>query len=335
MNMKILVTGATGFIGSHLVKALLKRGNSVRCLVEEHQDISALTGIDAECIRGDLLRRETAVRAVKDIQIVYHLAAKVRPSRWIEKIGSSKNLYRDINVLGTRNLAEACSAARVERFVHFSSISAAGPSAHLTEDAPSRPLTDYGISKREGENVVLSCVRSRNLPAVVLRPSSVYGPGNKALLFLLKMVSSGVCFTVGSGTCLVPLCYIDDVIEAAVAAGTKGRVGEIYFVSERSYSYRAIVGEIAAVFGKRVNIIPIPYMLIHAAAALKDKCEEAAGRRVYPFCVDVSAGSIKTAGTEWSCCTEKARSELGFEPRVELAQGIRLTIEWCVKKGLL
>jgi nucleoside-diphosphate-sugar epimerase len=185
--MKALVTGATGFIGSHLCEELAKRGYQVTCLVREKSNLKWIENIDLKLIVGDCKSIDSLFHAVTDIDYVFHLAGLTK--------ACSKNDFFCANTEGTENLIKAVAEKnpKIKRFVYLSSLAAAGPSNNgspLREDAEPRPVSSYGKSKLEGEKAVLKY--KDLIPITILRPSAVYGPRDKDLFVFFKMLKKGI-----------------------------------------------------------------------------------------------------------------------------------------------
>lgn len=334
MSNIILVTGATGFIGSHLVEALVARGQQVRCLVVEGSNIEHLRNLGVEIFYGDLLNKGSLKNAVKNVDSVYHLAAKVRPSGIIEKIGKNKNIYSEINVTGTKNLVDACLLSGIQRFIYFSSIAATGPGVGLTEDSPTCPITKYGKSKLDAETYILKQYKDKGLPAIIIRSALTYGPRGPAVLILSRFIKKGILPMIGNGLNLMPICYVDDLVNASILVGEKGGVGESFFVVDKSCSINELTEIISKVLKKNPLKLRIPIALAYSCAYLLEKLENLLKFKFAPFKIDFSKEGIASL-RDWTCYNEKVKAQVGFLPSVNLEEGVTRTIRWYKENGML
>ncbi len=312
------MTGGTGFIGSHLVEALLGRGDRVRCLVRKGSDLKWLKGLSVEVASGDCRDKTSLAEAVKDVDYVFHLAG-------ITKSVSEKT-YFEINASGTENLIRACLERnpRIQKFVYVSSQAAAGPCLNGNKKRESdrcEPVSAYGQSKRMGEELALA--RAHEIPLVILRPAGVYGPRDKDFYMLFKWLARRInpCFP-GK----VSLCYVQDVIRAILlAAESQTKRGDIFFLSD-GVDY--LMREVGDAFGRTMGItplsIPIPRWLIFGVASLSDYLSLFSGKP--PLMSRGMAEQI--CQKDWTCDITKANTELGFNPQYQLPQGAKLTYEW-------
>ncbi len=256
--MKTLVTGATGFIGRHLVKALHEKDRAIKCLVRKTSQTDFLEQLGVELVYGDLEDKDSLRRALQGADIIYHAAGEV--------FALDAGNYYTVNVSGVKNLLEACSNESVRKFIHFSSSSATGPNPvrdiPVNEDSPCSPITPYGKSKLEGEKTIKELSKQYNVPTVIIRPPLVYGPGvsqSSRVLMFLKLIHKGVFRIIGTGNNLVSLCNIDNLIHGLLLAEKEQRAeGETYFLADaRPYTVNEIAETIAKEEGKQ---LPIPHM---------------------------------------------------------------------------
>jgi nucleoside-diphosphate-sugar epimerase len=204
-GVTILVTGGTGFIGSHLVEALVGRGERVRCLVRTSRNLRWLEGLDVDIVEGDCTRAETLSPALQSVDRVIHAAgATFAPTR---------AAFFHHNAAATRNLVDACLACEVEKLVMVSSQAAAGPGTRgrpAREGDPPNPLTVYGESKVAAERYCLDA--ANRLSVGILRPSAVYGPRDTAFLPYFRMAKRGILIEFGTGEREISLCFVNDLI---------------------------------------------------------------------------------------------------------------------------
>jgi nucleoside-diphosphate-sugar epimerase len=323
--LKSLVTGATGFIGSHLVEALLQKGVQVRCLLRKAGDLKWLKDLPIEITLGDCSDKTSLREAVKGVDQVFHLAG-------ITKAVKEKTFF-EINAFGTENLIRACCQhnPHIQKFLYLSSQAAAGPCQNgnkKRESDPCEPVSPYGQSKRLGEELALA--HSQELPLVILRPPGVYGPRDKDFYALFKWVSRRInpCF---SGQ--VSLCYVQDVVQAILlAAESRTSSGEIFFVSDGTDYHMEEIGDaLAQTMGVTPLSIPIPKWFIFGVASFSEYLSLISGRP--PL---ISRGMAEQMIQEdWTCDITKAKTLLGFQPQFQLLQGARLTFHWYKKQKWL
>ena len=322
--MRALVTGGNGFIGSHLVEALTKRGYSVTCLVRKTSNLNWLEGLDIKFVYGDCTEKESLYKAVEDVDYVYHLAGVVRAL-------NRETLYR-VNFLGTRNLLEACNRInqKIKKFVYLSSQAAVGP-INPKGEWDCNPITDYGKSKLKGEMVVHSY--SDRLPVLIIRAPAIYGPRDKDIYTYFKFLKRGMKPVPGNGERHINLFYVGDLIEGMVlAAESESSSGETYFFAdERSYSWEEAADKAAQALGVRAIKINIPGWLILTFAFLS---EFSLGIIHKPALIDrQKAKEILHNG--WFCDIIKARERLGFKPKFSLEEGLKITAGWYKDNGWL
>jgi nucleoside-diphosphate-sugar epimerase len=317
-DLKALVTGGTGFIGSHLAEALLQRGVQVRCLVRKESDLTWLKGLPIEIIIGDCSEKASLREAVKDVDQIFHLAG-------ITKAVKEKT-YFEVNALGTENLIHACleNNPRIQKFIYVSSQAAAGPCRNgdkKKESDQCDPVSAYGQSKRMGEELAL--VHAHEIPLVILRPTGVYGPRDRDFYTLFKWVSKRIkpCF---SGK--VSLCYVQDVIQAILLASeSQTKSGEIFFLSDGTDHLMREVGDVfAQTMGVTPISVPIPKWLLFGIASFSEYVSVFSRKPAL-----ISKGMAEQmVQADWTCDITKAKTILGFQPQFQLSQGARLTYQW-------
>ena len=336
---KILVTGATGLIGSHLTERLIAQDKQIRILVMENllqeierQTLDELKKRDIEIIYGDLQNKESLKPALKDINTIFHCAAISRP------MNIPKKMYYDINTQGTRNLLEACLGENIEKYIHISAISVLGvsPDGHpLKEDEyqPEKFLDDYDLSKKQAEKIVLDFCKHQKLPAAILRPPMVYGPRCIARLIMFKYVKKQILPLFRKGKGYMEFCYIDNLIDGILlAASSPKAIGQIYNLSdEKAYQMREVIGTMAKELGVGLCPIPAPVMPAKALGYLM----EATGK-IFGFYHPFSHHVVDWMSYD-RCVYDisKAKQELGYHPRISLEEGIKRSIEWYRDKGLI
>lgn len=326
--MRALVTGGTGFIGSHLVEALLSAGCQVRCLVRSRRRLRWLTGLPVELHEGDCTDPASLRAAVRGVQQIYHLAGVTRARR--------PEAYFLHNAEGTRHLLEACvrENRRVERFVYLSSQAAAGPATEgrpVREEDPPRPLTPYGESKRRGEEEALR-FRDR-VSSIILRPSAVYGPRDRDFLLFFRLVDRGLLIRFGGKPRTVSLCYVEDLIPGILAAGERPvPSGSIYFLADpRPYPWEEVEAACRIAIRPDARRLRLPAWLLWAAAWGGEVFGAVSGREV----ILNRARAAELLEGRWSCEVSRAERELGFAPKWGLQEGIRRTVAWYRSQGWL
>lgn len=324
---RVLVTGATGFTGGHLARTLRDRGHPVRALVRPQSDGAALERHGVEVVPGDITRADDVARAIRGVEIVYHIAALFRTA------GHPDRLYREVNVEGTRHVLEAAARFGVDRVVHCSTIGVHGAIQEVpsNEDSPYNPGDIYQETKLEGELLAREAF-SGGLKGCVVRPTGIYGPGDLRFLKLFRGVRSRRFRIFGSGEVLYHLSYIDDLVRGFILCSERPEaVGEVYIIGNEEYlTLNAFVAKIAAAVGVRPPRGHLPLWPLMAAAIVCERICRPLGidpplhRRRVEFFVKPRAFTI-----------EKAKRDLGYAPRVSLDEGLRRTADWYVAAGLL
>ncbi len=325
---RVLVTGGTGFVGSHLTELLIAGGFEVTCLVRDRQRLRWLQGRKVRIVQGDCSRPETLPDAVQDASIVYHVAGVTKAYRTGD--------YYAVNQVGTRNLLTACSryASGLGRFVLVSSLAAAGPSS---PDRPAKetdrphPVSDYGKSKLLAEEEALS-FRDR-FPVTVLRPSAVYGPRDTDVFELFRWASKGFLLDVGGGERFMNWCHVRDVVEALLLAGAaKVPSGSIYFVAEdRIYSSTDFRQTLLRSGGVSARQISVPAWAGYLIGAFSELAGRIRGRATI-----MNRQKVREAvERSWTCDLERSRVDLGFQARIPLEQGLAQTWSWYRENGWL
>jgi nucleoside-diphosphate-sugar epimerase len=209
--LKTLVTGATGFIGTHLVKALVEEGRDVKCLVRKTSNTKFLEGLGVEFFYGDLRIKDSLKGIIKDVNIVYHLAGEIYSKR-------SRDFYR-INLDGTKNLVEVGLSENIDKFIFLSSIAAVGPNREhdilLNEQSLCSPINPYGRSKLEAEKLLTKFFEKYEFPAIIIRAPIIYGPSKQSNIItkILHMIYKNRFLIMGDGKNLRSLCYIDNLFQ--------------------------------------------------------------------------------------------------------------------------
>ena len=326
--MRVLVTGATGFTGGHLVRSLASRGYTVRALVRQDTQARELEHAGVEASLGSLQDRASIARAVNGIDIVYHIAAVYREA------GIPRATYRAVNAVAVGALIEAAADAGVRRVVHCSTVGVHGDIEHppATEDAPIRPGDIYQVTKVEGEQIARDAATRTGVPVTIARPSGIYGPGDRRLLKLFRGIARRRFVVLGSGDIFYHLTYIDDLVEGFRLCG------EVPAAANRTYILAGAevtsLNELMTLIAREAGVdppalkLPVwPFWL--AGAACEAICvplgiEPPIYRRRVDFFTKSRAFDIS-----------RARAEIGYAPQVSLRDGIRRTLEWYRGHGWL
>jgi len=324
--VKALITGANGFIGSHLAEELAWREWEVTGLVRRAHGLGWIESLPVCLVRGDCRDKATLGPAVEGADIVFHLAGVINALGWEE--------YYQANVVGTRNLLEACIERNpgLKKFVHVSSISAAGPSEKgtaLTEEDPDEPISDYGRSKLAGEEAVREL--AKEFPFVIIRPPNVIGPRQRELEEAIRLLKKGIKPVLGTGEPQTSLCYVRDVVEALILAAECPQAdGRTYFLADpRPYAWSEITDALQEALGIDRVLLNVPYQAQWLVAA----GSEAVARltRQKPRLTRTSV--LAARKYYWIYDGSRIKRELGFEPRTSLAEAIQETIDWYKSYG--
>ncbi len=328
--MKALVTGATGFIGSHLVDALLERGIEVRCIVRRQSNRRWLAGKPIELVEASLTEPASLPAAVKGVDVIYHVAGLIAARSMAEFMRGNRD--------ATMNLLQAALryAPNLQRFLFLSSLAAVGPAPSLsepvTEETPYHPLTAYGKSKRAAEEAVLAV--AEQLPVTIVRPPAVYGPRDAATLPFFRSVRLGIAPLIGFRDKYLSLIHVRDLVRGILLAAEAQRaIGRVYFISSEEYYTWEQLAEVAriAVGRRRVWRLRIPHGIVMGIASIA----EVAGwftRRPPVFDFEKGRDIVQSY---WICSPERARKELGYRQTVGLVEGMRETVAWYREHGWL
>ncbi len=322
--MRVFLTGATGFIGNHLVNLLLARGMEIYSLVRNPAKASWADRKGVHLLTGDIFRIPALPSGV---DIVYHLAGKTKAHHASD--------YYTVNKDGTASLFRALEAAgvRPRRVVHLSSLAAAGPShsdSGVRESDPPRPVTPYGRSKLQAEEIALHY--KNRFPVVIVRACAIYGPGDTDWLDFFRWVNRGILPRVQARK-LVSICYVKDLVEALELCGTKDLAsGEIINIADpRPYTWEELGIAAGRALGKRLRRITLPMAFFYLAAALSEMQSRVRGKPGI-FSRDKYI-DLKQPG--WVANVDKARQLLSFETRFDLDTGLQETMAWYREKNFL
>jgi nucleoside-diphosphate-sugar epimerase len=324
----VLVTGATGFTGGHLARILAQRGDRVRALVRDPARAGDLGGAEVEAVRGDLTDPASLEAALRDVEVVYNIAALYRQA------GLPASTYRAVNADAVASIVRGAAKAGARRVVHCSTVGVHGDVEHppANEDAPLRPGDVYQETKVEGERLARKAAADSGVELVIARPSGIYGPGDRRLLKLFRGVARQRFLILGDGKIFYHLTYIDDLCEGFRLCGevpaAAGRTyilagGEVTTLNELT----RMIADAAGVLPPRLHLPVWPFWIAGAlceAACAPFRIEPPLYRRRVDFFTKSRAFDIS-----------RARQELGFAPAVGLRDGIRWTLGWYREHGWL
>jgi GlcNAc-P-P-Und epimerase len=319
--MNVLVTGNAGFIGGYLTRKLISLRHNIRGLdINPNNPQSKM----CECIVGDICDKETVIKAMKGIDIVFNLAAKHHD------FGIEGEEYFKVNEGGTRVLAECASQLNVKKFVFYSSVAIYGdqPTPPTETTVPNSP-SPYGRSKLAGEKVLENWIKKdANREVLVIRPVVVFGPENYANMYsLIKQIIEKKFIFIGNGNNIKSIAYVENLIEATVFLMTCLKPGVEYFnyVDEPQMTIRQIVDTISRYGGAKIPKVYVPLPLAIILTFPFDVLEKITGRLFR-----ITAKRIKKFNTETHFKADKIK-RVEFKQPIALEEGLRRTVEWFIK----
>ena len=335
MNDRALVTGATGFIGHHLVHALLEKGDRVVCLVRPTSDTSQLPTERVSLAIGDINDPASLQAALVNVGVVYHLAGALT--------AMSPEAFFSVNEAGTRNLAEACArAGSPPILVILSSLAAAGPNPAdrpRNEQDPDAPVSDYGRSKLAGERAARAS--AEKLPLTIVRAPIVFGEWDQDVLKMFRLVKLGVHLIPVGPDQTYSLIHAADLAGLLLRAAARGErvvpgsaASGLYYGGYDEYlTYAELGAQLAAAGGRRrVFNLRIPRLLTWTVAARFEFMARLTGQP--PDIINFDKAREGFAGS-WSCSPAKAQQQIGFRPAQPLPVRLRQTVEWYRALGWL
>ena len=326
--MKVLMTGATGLLGGHLLQALQQRGEQIRALVLPSEPAEKLVAQGVEVIRGDVTDASTLAPAVKDRELIIHLAGMMGVERPLAD-------YRLVNVTGSENLYRAAQQGGVRRFVHTSShtVYGLGYGRFLTEKDALRPDPDpYSITKAEGDRLIRRLMLNSGMETVILRPGTFFGPGDR-LHFgrIAQRIKNGKGVIIGRGDNALPFCYVTDVVQGFLLAAYHEKApGNVYNISnDNPFTQQELFNAVADDVGGQRPTRHLPYVPLYYGSIIAERVAHLTHTR--PM---VTRLGVMMFGTDNKHSIEKARSELGYEPKIDIREGIRLAAAWFNAGGM-
>lgn len=325
---KVLITGAAGFIGSHLTEALIKKGYNVIGLLAPTDDTRWIKNLDATFIYADITDKDLLYKKIPDVSYIYHLAA-ILSGHCPEKI------YR-VNYEGTKNLVNVCLelGIKLKRFLFISSAATMGPTGKteiFDEDAPCNPVSDYGKSKLLAEQF-LNSVKDR-LPFTTVRLPLVYGPRALGGLFAIFMLlNKGIRINIGKGKTNVG--FVKDIVDGMILASESPvTIGKTYHLGEdKIYTSNEIWSIIEKAVGKKSIKLITPYSLLYLTAFLSELYARIVGTKIV-FRRQAINEYIKYR--YWQVDMNKAEREFGFKAKTPLEIGAKITVDWYKKESFI
>lgn len=329
--MRVLITGGTGFIGSRLALRCLERGDEVAILSQlntpaEKQNSDELTSRGIDILVGGVGDKEVVSAAVANCDTVFHLAAAQH------EVNVPDSHFRAVNVEGTRNLLDASVKANIRRFIHGSTIGVYGvdQQGELNEESPLRPDNIYGITKQEGEALVLSY--RDQLPVSVIRISETYGPGDRRLLKLFKGIQNRTFFVIGNGENKHQLIYVDDLIDGLFAAECSDEApGEVFIIAGNDIlSTNEMVDTIANTLGVEKVRVRAPMWPFYILAVILEKLLIPVGIQppLHRRRLDFFKKTLYFS-------SEKSQNKMKYKAKTSFQEGARRTAEWYRSKSFL
>jgi nucleoside-diphosphate-sugar epimerase len=325
---KAFVTGATGFIGSHLVDELLKKNHEVKCIVRKTSNLKWLLSKPVELVYGGLFENKILEKALEDVDYVYHIAGVT--------FAKKKADFHRGNVEATKNLLEISHKVNpgLKKFVHTSSQAAAGPSFDgkpIDETREFHPLTAYGRSKMEAEKLVRTYFDKMNV--TVVRPPAVYGPRDYAIFEYFKSMNRGLQPLIGFENKQVSLIHVLDLVDGMILAGESEKAkSNVYFISsEKFYNWREVGAVTQKILGKRSYKVIVPHFAVRTVGFFSQVFGFFSAK---PVILNMEKAR-EMVQAYWICSVEKAKNELGYHEKLSLEEGIRNTVDWYKMNGWL
>ncbi len=323
--MKIFLTGATGFVGSHLAEKLLEQGHQVRVLLRTTSNLRWIADLPLESFYGSLNDPSSLVNGLRDVDVVIHCAALTKALKNEE--------YYQVNFEGTKKLVDVIveKDLPVKRFVFISSQAAAGPSTSLepvTEEDPPHPVSEYGKSKLMAEQYILS--KKENLPFTIIRPPAVYGPRDTDVLQFFQSVKRGIIPKWQNRDKYLSFVFVKDLVEGIELAARHPKAeNQIYFIADpQPYSWDDLARITQEFFNTKAIHVPIPLGAVKLIATLSEQWSKITKR---PSIINRQKVA-ELLPDFWICSSKKIAQELGFKTKTDLQTGVKQTLEWYVEQ---
>lgn len=324
--MQVAVTGANGFVGSHLVDLLIEEGHQVKAIIRSSSNTQWLDDKPVELVRCGLNDVAALAEAFQGLDIIFHIAGVVT--------AKTEEGFMNGNVEMTRNVLDAALQVKnLQRVVVTSSLAAAGPTTvgkALKETDPVKPINYYGFSKKAQED--LAAQYMDRLPITIIRPPAVYGERDTELFILFNTIKKGLFTKVGFNKKSISMVHVSDLVRGIYLAGTKEvALGQTYFLSSEpaEYGWDEVGGLSGELLGKKPITLSIPHALVHVVGAVSGFF----GRFQKKTPTINSQKAIEIVQDSWSCSSAKATKELGYQPKLSLREGMKQTFDWYREKG--
>lgn len=323
--MNVFVTGGTGFVGAHLVKALRARGDHVAALVRRPALAEELGwGADVRQVHGDLENAAALRDGCERADVAFHVAGKI--------VARSDAEFMATNRDGTANLLEAARDAGVKRFVHVSSLAVGGPTTvghPIDESRPPAPVTSYGRSKLAAEVLV----RAMPLDWTIVRPPVVYGEWDRGTVIVFRLARRGIVPVFGDGSQELSVIHAEDLAKALIVAAESGAAARrVYFAAHAvTTTSRAFALGAGAALGTRVRVIPMPGPIVRGVLWTTGTLAHLAGRASL-LSADKADEYLAPA---WTCTSDALTRETGWRAEIDLETGLRRAANWYREAGWL
>lgn len=325
---RIAVTGATGFLGGHLSERFIADGNQISLFIRDPKKILTFEGRVEKIVVGDIADQGRLNELMQGADVAVHLVSNFRVA------SGPPESYRQINVEGTKAALRAARVQGVKRFVYCSTIGVHGSvkDTPATEESPYHPGDLYQETKTEAEQFCLAESKKEGMEIVVVRPTSLYGPGDMRMLKMFKMLAKKTFFTVGPCNENFHAVYIDDIVEGFVkVVETPGISGEVFFIGGAEYlPLKAYIDTAAEAVGAPPPFLHFPYWFFYSAAVV---CESVC----VPFGIEppLHRRRVRFFKNNRAFSIEKAKKVLDYKAKVSLKEGMKRTVAWYRENGFL
>lgn len=324
--MKALITGATGFVGSHLADKLIAKNYEVYCLKRDTSSTQWLEGKNVKYVNGDLFSNDVLEKVIREMDYVFHVAGVV-------KSRTKEGFYKS-NYEATKNLLEITCRVNpgIKKFVFVSSLAATGPAIgreFVDENTAPSPITTYGLSKLKAEQEVFAY--KDKIPVTIIAPPAVFGPRDTEILIYFQTFQKGLNSVIGFDNKYLSLVYVEDLADGIIlAAENPVANGQKYFLCfDDAYNWQEIGAVTSGILGKKAFKIRLPHSVLYTVGYLSEIFSYFSKKAVtlnIEKCKDITQ-------LRWVCSNQKAKTELGFETKSDLKESFKETIDWYKKVG--
>lgn len=325
--MKAFVTGGSGFLGSHLVRALLERNYEVSCLVRKTSDLTWLKELPVKFVQGNLSSDDTGwAGELSGSNVIFNVAGKVA--------ALSRDEFFRVNARGPERLASLITEKNpgILRLVHISSLAAQGPGTGtepVTEQWNAPTVNLYGASKQEGEKRILDYVD--RIPLTIIRPGAIFGPRDRSFLDVFQTACRGIRLGIWGRPKVINMGFVRDIVDGVIRAGeTDCPSGEIFLLGDRiNYNWDEVTRLICAMAGRKGIQIPVPIPFLYLGAGLSEIVARLRGKPSI-LCLDKVPDMLHE---NWALDPGKAVRILGYQPQWDFAQAAKVTLDWYQEAG--